>query len=255
MKLGLKGKKVVITGGSRGIGLAIAESFLAEGALVTLLARDTGHLDQARETLTKEFGVGSVNTIACDCSLQKDLASAAQSIQVSWITFDILVLNVGNGVSSAAAVPVKADWDQTWVQNFESARASCEALLPLLQGDDPNILFISSIAGLEAIGAPSAYSTAKAAVNAFAKNMSRKLAPDTRVNVVAPGNVFFEGGRWEELQDAAPEKVAGMLENNVPMKRFGTPQEIADVVVFVCSARAAFVTGATIVVDGGQTTS
>ena len=116
-----------------------------------------------------------------------------------------------------------------------------------------NILFISSITGLEAIGAPVDYSTAKTAVIAFAKNLARKVAPEVRVNVIAPGNVHFPESSWEEKIQTDPEIIEQMLQTTVPMKRFGTPQEIADATVFLCSALASFITGSVLVVDGGQT--
>ena len=115
------------------------------------------------------------------------------------------------------------------------------------------LLFISSIAGMEAFGAPTDYSTAKAAIIALAKNMARKLAPGVRVNVIAPGNVCFEGGSWDEKIQQNKKRVDKIIKSTVPMNRFASPQEIADSAVFLCSDRASFITGATLVIDGGQT--
>jgi 3-oxoacyl-[acyl-carrier protein] reductase len=115
------------------------------------------------------------------------------------------------------------------------------------------LLFISSIAGMEAFGAPTDYSTAKSAIIALAKNMARKLAPNIRVNVIAPGNVYFEGGSWDEKIKQDKIRVDEIIKSTVPMNRFATPQEIADSAVFLCSNRASFITGTTLVVDGGQT--
>jgi 3-oxoacyl-[acyl-carrier protein] reductase len=106
---------------------------------------------------------------------------------------------------------------------------------------------------MEAFGAPTDYSTAKTAIIALAKNMARKLASDLRVNVIAPGNVFFEGGSWDEKIQQDKKRVDEIIKSTVPMNRFATPQEIADAVIFLCSDRASFITGATLVVDGGQT--
>ena len=115
------------------------------------------------------------------------------------------------------------------------------------------LLFISSIAGIEAFGAPTDYSTAKTAVIALAKNMARKLAKEVRVNVLAPGNVLFPGGSWDEKIKDDPSEVEKIIESTVPMNRFGMPEEIADAAVFLCSERAGFITGSILVVDGGQT--
>jgi len=117
------------------------------------------------------------------------------------------------------------------------------------------LLFISSIAGIEAFGAPTDYSTAKSAIIALAKNMARKLAPTVRVNVVAPGNVYFKGGSWDDKIKKNKKLVDNMIKATVPMKRFATPEEIADAAIFLCSGAASFITGETLVVDGGQTVS
>ena len=115
------------------------------------------------------------------------------------------------------------------------------------------LLFISSIAGMEAFGAPTGYSTAITAIIALSKNMARKLAPGVRVNVIAPGNVYFKGGSWDEKIQQDKKRVDEIIKSTVPMNRFAIPQEIADSAVFLCSDRASFITGTTLVIDGGQT--
>ena len=116
------------------------------------------------------------------------------------------------------------------------------------------LLFVSSIAGIEAFGAPTDYSTAKSAIIALAKNMARKLALESvRVNVIAPGNVYFKGGSWDEKIQQDKGRVDEIIKSTVPMNRFASPQEIADAAVFLCSDRAKFITGATLAIDGGQT--
>jgi len=109
-----------------------------------------------------------------------------------------------------------------------------------------------SIAGIEAFGAPVDYSTAKTAVIALAKNMSRKLA-NVRINVIAPGNVYFKGGSWDKKIKQNKGRVDSVIQETVPMNRFASPEEISDSIVFLCSDRASFITGSTLVVDGGQT--
>ena len=117
------------------------------------------------------------------------------------------------------------------------------------------LLFISSITGVEAIGAPIDYSTAKSALNAFAKNLSRKVAPHVRVNVIAPGNIYFPEGSWDKKMKNDEKKISELIKNTVPIQRFGKPEEIADTAVFLCSPRASFITGSVLRVDGGQTVS
>ena len=115
------------------------------------------------------------------------------------------------------------------------------------------MLFVSSIAAMEAFGAPVDYSTAKTAVSALAKNIARKIAEDVRVNVIAPGNVYFPGGSWDEKMKENPERVKELIKSTVPMNRFGTLEEVSNAAIFLCSERASFITGSTLVIDGGQT--
>jgi len=123
----------------------------------------------------------------------------------------------------------------------------------MLEKSKGSILFISSIAGIESLGAPVDYSTAKTAVIAFAKNMARKLATRVRVNVIAPGNIYFKGGVWDKKIKSNPESVKKIIATTVPMNRFGTVKEIANAAVFICSSKSSFTTGSVLVIDGGQT--
>jgi len=149
---------------------------------------------------------------------------------------------------------MKSSGKKTWNSNFESALKTARTFLPMLERSKGCLLFISSIAGVEAFGAPTDYSTAKTAIIALAKNMARKLAFNgVRVNVIAPGNVFFKGGTWHDKIRKNENHVSKIIKSTVPMNRFATPQEIADSAVFLCSDRASFITGITLVIDGGQT--
>ena len=123
----------------------------------------------------------------------------------------------------------------------------------MLENSNGSLLFISSIAGLEAFGAPTDYSTAKAAIMALSKNLASKLAPNVRVNVIAPGNIYFEGGSWDEKIIKDKTRIDKIIKSEVPMKRFGFPEEVAASVVFLSSEKAKFITGTTLVIDGGQT--
>ena len=163
------------------------------------------------------------------------------------------MVNVGDGRSVSDVLPDDELWQKTWSSNFESALKTARTFLPMLEKSKGCFLFVSSIAGLEAFGAPTDYSTAKTAIIALAKNMARKLAPSVRVNVIAPGNVYFKGGSWDGKIKQDKKDVDEIIKSTVPMNRFATPQEIADSAVFLCSDRASFITGATLVVDGGQT--
>jgi len=164
-----------------------------------------------------------------------------------------VVANIGDGRSVSDPLPDSVQWKKTWDNNFESALHTARTFLPLLKKSKGCLLFISSITAMEAFGAPVDYSTAKTAVSALAKNMARKLAQDIRINVLAPGNVYFEGGSWDDKIKQDSNRVKDIIKSTVPMNRFGTPEEIADAAVFLCSDRAKFITGSLLVVDGGQT--
>lgn len=253
MDLELKGKKALITGASRGIGAATAERLLMEGADVIIVSRGSEQLYTTEEDLKSKFGEDRIYAEVCDCTQAKSLDLLKNKIQELWSDLDIVVANVGDGRSVPDPLPDDQQWTNTWDNNFESALYTARAFLPILKKSKGCLLFISSITGLEAFGAPVDYSTAKAAVVAMAKNMARKLARDIRVNVIAPGNVYFQGGSWDEKLKNDPEHVKQLIKSTVPMNRFGKPEEIADTVAFLCSERAAFITGSIVVVDGGQT--
>lgn len=253
MDLDLAGKRVLVTGSSRGIGVAIARNFLREGARVLLVSRGSESLFETEALLQKEFGKDQVKAITCDCTDAVSLSNLRQSIDEIWQGLDILVANVGDGRSVPDALPDNDQWQSTWQTNFDATLQTARTFLPMLETSSGVMLFISSIAGLEAIGAPVDYSTAKAALFALAKNMARKLAPMVRVNVIAPGNILFPGGSWEEKIKQDKDRVDGIIARTVPMQRFGNVDEIADSAVFLCSNRASFITGSVLVIDGGQT--
>jgi len=253
MDLKLNNKKVLITGASRGIGLAVAESFLQEGAKTYLVSRGSSALYENEKKLQNIYGLDNVVACKCDCTNVESLNSLKNEVEDKWNSLDVVIVNVGDGRSVSDALPDDMQWKKTWNSNFESTLQTARTFLPMLERSQGVLLFVSSIAGMEAFGAPTDYSTAKTAIIALSKNMARKLAPNIRVNVIAPGNVYFEGGSWDEKIQQDKGRVDEIIKSTVPMNRFATPQEIADSAVFLCSDRASFITGTTLVVDGGQT--
>ena len=253
MNLNLNNKKVLITGASTGIGLTVAESFLQEGVKTCLVSRGSKALFENEKKLQDIYGLENSFACKCDCTNIESLNSLKNRVKDKWGSLDIVVVNVGDGRSVSDALPDDEQWQKTWSSNFESALQTARTFLPMLEESKGCLLFVSSIAGIEAFGAPTDYSTAKTAIIALAKNMARKLAPDVRVNVIAPGNVYFEGGSWDEKIKQDKKRVDEIIKSTVPMNRFATPQEVAGSVVFLCSDKASFITGATLVIDGGQT--
>ena len=255
MNLDLKDKIYLVTGASQGIGRAIAKGFLEEGAKVAIIARKELGVNQAVSEFIEEFGHGRILGLIGDCSDPSNLSERIKELEQTWGGLDGVIANVGDGRSVPDPVPKEKQWSQVWKTNFETALITTRICLPFLQESQGSLLYISSITGLSALGAPVDYSVAKTAVIALAQNLARKVAPRVRVNIIAPGNVFFSGGSWEEKVNSNPEAVESMLRNNVPLQRFGTPKEIADAAVFLCSPRASFITGSVLRVDGGQVNS
>jgi 3-oxoacyl-[acyl-carrier protein] reductase len=166
---------------------------------------------------------------------------------------DIVVCNVGSGASVPPGEETAPEWKRVFEINLWSATNVIEVCLPQLE-EGASIICMSSICGREALGAPTAYSAAKAALDAMVKNLARPLGRrGIRINAVAPGNIVFEGGMWDKKRNERPDDVATLLEREVPLKRFGRPEEIADVVAFLASPRSSFITGSIVVADGGQT--
>lgn len=253
MDLELVNKRVLIAGASRGIGYAMAEAFLREGARVVMLARDPGKLNESAEQLRQIYGKDYVLTFSVDCADATAWPKVIAGIESAWSGLDVVIANVGDGRGPQDALPNADRFATAWRANFTTAEETARATLPMLEASSGCLLFVSSIAGLEAIGAPTDYSVAKSALIALTKQMARHLAPRIRVNCLAPGNVHFHGGSWDEKIKADPQRVEALIQVTVPMQRFGTPAEMADAALFLCSARAAFITGACLVVDGGQT--
>lgn len=253
MNLELENKKVLITGASRGIGLSIAEEFLMEGASTLLISRGSDALSENANKLEKIYGKNKILAHKCDCLDVASLKKLKVRVTNQWNELDVVVANVGDGNSVPDALPSLDQWQKVWNNNFETALNTARVFLPMLEKSNGSLLFISSIAGLEAFGAPTDYSTAKSAVIALSKNLARKLAPYVRVNVIAPGNIYFKGGSWDQKINDDKKLIDNIIKSTVPMGRFGLPEEVAASAVFLSSAKAKFITGATIVIDGGQT--
>ncbi|AMA59286.1 SDR family NAD(P)-dependent oxidoreductase [Bradyrhizobium sp. CCGE-LA001] len=250
MKLELEDRVALVTGASRGIGLAIATTLAAEGAKIALAARGADALNAARAAVG-----GSASVHVADVTDPAAAAALVHEVERQWGRLDILVCNVGSGASVPPGKETAAEWSRVIDLNLFATTNMIDAARPLMArgSGDRAIVCISSIAGMAALGAPVTYYGAKAAVNATVRGLARPLALESiRINAVAPGNILSADGTWARKIAENKAAVDDMLQREVALRRLGTPEEIADVVAFLVSPRAAFITGSIVVADGGQ---
>lgn len=245
MDLGLGGRRVIVTGASKGIGKAIARGFLTEGARVAICARDQAVLDATAVELSE---VGEIHARCADMS-----DPTGPTGFVEWAAGQLGGLDV---VVSNVSAMMASDYRAAFETDIGGAVSLTRAALELMpDGDDANVVFIGSRAASVGVPWMPAYAAMKAATVSLAKSMSLEVARrGIRVNVVSPGDVLFPGGTWDRAQHDNPKMYESIVKEN-PFRRLARPDEIADVVVFIASARASFVTGANIFVDGGATKS
>ena len=255
MDLELKDKIAFVAGSSRGIGRAIAGCFLQEGARVLISGREHAAVEATTREFQREFNPDSVMSFVGDLTDLATIRTCLGEVHDRWGAINAVVANIGSGKSPAGWQVDPAEWSRVFNLNFLGTVQLINEVMPgLIRQASGSIVLISSIAGVEATRAPLAYSSAKSALLSYGKNLSRMVADHgVRVNLIAPGNVSFPGGSWEQHLKSAPDQVKHYLEAEVPMARFGRPEEIADFAVFLCSPRAAFATGMCAVLDGGQT--
>ena len=253
MDLGLTGDRVFIAGSTRGIGRAIAAALLAEGASVAVSGRDGARLELAFTELDAE-APGRVLACHGDLGDPVVLARAVRLVEEHWHGLDGVVSNIGTGSGLRGWDMDVGEWHQLFHQNLFVSAQVARAMIPIMmRGGRGSVVFVSSIAGIEALDTPIAYAAAKAGLIALMKMMSRQVGEaGIRVNAVAPGNVLATGGTWDVRRREDRLTTERYVRDHVPMQRFGLPEEIADAVVFLASKRASFVNGACLIVDGGQ---
>ena len=256
MDLSLKDKVIFVAGASRGIGLGIANALLAEGAKVAIAARGGEALEATRVQLATQYGADRVWAVAGDMRDTAAIESAIDGAEKALGPLWGAVANVGLYPCPPGFNVDDATWSAGFAQNLDSAfrlaRAALKRMVPRKEGA---LLFISSSAGVDAMNTALTYGTSKAAINHLTKELSKSTASSgIRVNAIAPGTIEFPGNNWDERSKGSQaEGWARWLKREVPMNRFGTPEEIGVTAAFLLSPRASYMTGAVVPVDGGQT--
>ena len=254
MDLGLKNKVAVVTGSSRGIGRSIALGLADEGCRLVICARGEEAL---QETAQDVRGKGvDVVAVTADVVNNKGAERVVDHALRSFKRIDVLVNNVGGSNWKSFVEHTDEDWKALIDMNLFAAIRMTRLAVPVMEKQGSgSIIMISSIWGRE-LGGPSSYNTTKAATIGLSKNLAKELAPKgIRVNTVAPGSVLFPGGGWDRRQKEDPKGMAAFVKQAMPLGRFGRPEEIANMVVFLASDRASLVTGTCINVDGCQSFS
>ncbi len=247
MDLGLRGRKVIINGGARGLGLAALKQFVAEGCDVAFFGRDPAKVEAAKGALA---GGGKVFGEAFDMSLDHQayrdwLARAAGEIGGC----DIFIHN-----ASSSGAGATGDWQKTFELDMMGAVGGVETLTPeLAKSDAACIILMSSTAAVETFVAPQAFNAIKAALITYGSQLAQSLAAQgIRVNTVSPGPIEYPGGNWEMIQGAMPAFYEG-TKAQMPTGRLGMPDEVAKPLVFLASPAASYITGANLIIDGGFT--
>jgi 3-oxoacyl-[acyl-carrier protein] reductase len=251
MDLGLQGRVAVVTGGSRGIGRAIAQAFVSEGANVAICARGQDGLDRALAELRGggATAFGQVADVTAHASIDAFIDASAEALG----GIDILINNVGGSRGKGLLGSTDEEWVGTFDLNlFHAVRTARAAVPHMRKRGGGSIVTISSISGYKA--APgSQYGCAKAAENFLSGALAMELGPDRiRANTVCPGSILFPGGGWAGYQESDPQGFGRFETEEFPLGRLGTPEEVARAVVFVASPAGGWINGALIPVDGGQ---
>jgi len=257
MDLQLRDKVAIVTGSSKGLGLASARALVAEGARVVMCARGAEALATAAADLRTLAGrEDAVLAVQADVSKADDVARLVAETITAYGRLDIVVNNVGKAGGTDIVSTPDEEWTSALDQTlFPAIRLSRLAVPEMRRVGGGVILMIASIWGRES-GGRMTYNAVKAAEISLAKAMSQQLAKDNiRVNSIAPGSILFDGGSWAQRQQADPQGIAEFVKRDLPFGRFGKADEVGDVVAFLASPRASWISGACITVDGCQSRS
>ena len=249
--MNFKGKVVVVTGVGVGIGAAIAYGFAACGATVVGLERDPETLNQSATRIIKSGG--SFHPIRADVSLEEDVVSAFREIIAKFTTVDVLVNNVGMEFYRNFVDVAVSDWDRQIAVNLRSVFLCCSHVVPLMiRGQHGSIINTASVQALATTGQTAPYAAAKAGILGMTRDMARDLGQyNIRVNGICPGCIVTPMMDRSLGRSSDPQAAREKMQSAIPLRRLGSPREIADVVIFLASDLASYVSGVTLPIDGG----
>lgn len=254
MDLGLTGKVAIVTGSSRGLGLAAATALAEEGANVVVCARGQDALKKAADSIQKKAAANArVAMVTADVSTEDGARKIVDTAVAQFGRIDVLVNNVGTAKGADLESTTDAEWQEAIEQTlYPAVRMSRLAVPHIRKQGGGAIVTVSSIFGREA-GGRMTYNAVKAAEISLTKSLAQQLAKDQiRVVSIAPGSILFEGGSWWKRQQADPDGIAKFVKQELPFGRFGTPDEVGAAIAFLASPKASWISGTTVVVDGCQ---
>ena len=257
MDLGLAGTVAIITGSRRGLGLASARALVAEGCNVCICGRGEDALSEAAlELAAAAVAPAEVLAVRADLATEQGIRDVVEATITRFGGVDVLVNNVALARGADIVTTTDAEWQEAFDQTLFPAIRATRLVVPSMRARGGGaVIIISSIFGREA-GGRMTYNAVKAAEISLGKSLAQQLAKDNiRVNSVSPGSISFPGGSWFKRQQSDPEGIAKFIAAELPFGRFGRAEEVGDVVAFLASARASWVSGTSVVVDGCQSRS
>jgi len=253
MDLQLKDRVAIVTGSSRGLGLASAKALIEQECRVTICGRTRDTLERARVMLAEVAGRDRILAVQADLTRLDGVQTVVDQTVATFGGIDVLVNNVGVAGGGGLLDTADEEWQAAIDQTLTPAVRASRLVVPHMQRRGGGaIIIIASVFGREA-GGRMTYNAVKAAEISLAKSLAQQLASSNiRVNSVSPGSILFEGGSWWKRQQADPAGIAEFVKRELPFGRFGRPEEVGDVVAFLASPRASWISGTSIVVDGCQ---